>query len=138
MLLQKNATDGKRDFWTESALNFLSAIILYVKEEYKNKANMTHVIDFAVRAGREEDYLDEIIDGLNEEHPAYNLFKLASISAGNTKSGIMATMAQQIGIFALRKVARLTETSDFLFEDLQREKGIVYVKIPMDETHLYN
>ncbi|MGR5899449.1 hypothetical protein ACT7C8_17545 [Bacillus cereus] len=27
--------------------------------------------------------------------------------------GIMSTMAQQIGIFALRKVAGLTETSDF-------------------------
>ncbi|ANS52315.1 hypothetical protein BM86_35305 [Bacillus thuringiensis] len=133
-IIAKNAAEGNRDFWTKSALSFLSAIILYVKNEYKDKANMTHVIDFAVRAGREAEYFEDVIASLTEEHPAYHLFRLASLSAGSTKMGIMSTMAQQIGIFALRKVAGLTETSDFLFEDLQKHKSIVYVKIPMDEN----
>ncbi|OUB36699.1 hypothetical protein BK708_02345 [Bacillus thuringiensis serovar yunnanensis] len=133
-IIAKNSAEGSRDFWTKASLSFLSAIILYVKDKYKDKANMTHVIDFAVRAGKEAEYLDGVIEDLTEEHPAYHLFQLASIAAGSTKTGIMATMAQQIGIFALRKVAGLTETSDFLFEDLQKHKSIVYVKIPMDEN----
>lgn len=36
-IIAKNAAEGNRDFWTKSALSFLSAIILYVKMNIKIK-----------------------------------------------------------------------------------------------------
>lgn len=133
--IASNSVDqAKRDFWSDSAIAFLSALILYIKEEYKDKANMTHVVELAAKAGKNEEYLDDIIANMTPDHPAYHMFKLANISSGNTRAGIMSTLAQQISIFAMKKIANMTSTSDFKFQDLQKEKSILYIKIRMDEN----
>lgn len=133
-IASNSVEDGKRDFWSESAVAFLSAFILYVKEEYKEKANMGQVVKMVSRAGRDEEYLDEVIENMSPDHPAYNLFRLANMSTGNTRTGIMATLAQQISIFSMKKIAALTSKSDFNFHNLQNEKSILYIKIRMDEN----
>lgn len=133
-IASNSVEDGKRDFWSESAVAFLSAFILYVKEEYKEKANMSQVVKMVSRAGRDEEYLDEVIENMLPDHPAYNLFSLANMSTGNTRSGIMATLAQQISIFSMQKIADLTSKSDFNFHNLQKEKSVLYIKIRMDEN----
>ncbi|KYD18703.1 hypothetical protein B4119_4056 [Parageobacillus caldoxylosilyticus] len=46
----------------------------------------------------------------------------------------MATLAQQISIFSMQKIAKMTAKSDFKFHDLQREKSVLYIKIRMDEN----
>lgn len=40
-----NISTGKRDFWSVSAVAYLSAFILYVKEKYKEKVNMRHIVE---------------------------------------------------------------------------------------------
>ncbi|WP_181935451.1 VirD4-like conjugal transfer protein, CD1115 family, partial [Staphylococcus aureus] len=133
-IASNSVDEGKRDFWSESAVAFLSAFILYVKEKYKDKANMRHVVEMVARAGKDEEYLDEIIKNMSPDHPAYHMFTLANMSSGNTRAGIMATLAQQISIFAMQKIAKMTAKSDFKFHDLQKEKSVLYIKIRMDEN----
>ncbi|WP_368853717.1 type IV secretory system conjugative DNA transfer family protein, partial [Staphylococcus aureus] len=84
-------------------------------EKYKDKANMRHVVEMVARAGKDEEYLDEIIKNMSPDHPAYHMFTLANMSSGNTRAGIMATLAQQISIFAMQKIAKMTAKSDFKF-----------------------
>lgn len=133
-IASNSVENGKRDFWTESAVSFLSAFILFVKVEHKEKANMSHVVKLVSRAGKEEDFIDELLEDLSPEHPAYDLFSLANMSTGNTRSGIMSTLAQQISIFSMQKIASMTQTSDFNFRDLQKEKSILYIKIRMESN----
>ncbi|WP_153018000.1 type IV secretory system conjugative DNA transfer family protein, partial [Saccharococcus caldoxylosilyticus] len=85
-IASNSVDEGKRDFWSESAVAFLSAFILYVKEKYKDKANMRHVVEMVARAGKDEEYLDEIIKNMSPDHPAYHMFTLANMSSGNTRA----------------------------------------------------
>ncbi|MGM1023738.1 MAG: VirD4-like conjugal transfer protein, CD1115 family [Bacillota bacterium] len=123
--------DGKRDFWSESAIAYFAAIILYVKVEYGSQANMTHVVKFTAKAGKDEEFIDSLLEEMPEDHPAYDMFQLANMSGGNTRSGIMSTLAQQIGIFAMRKIAKFTAQSTFNFKDLQDQKTVLYIKVRM-------
>ncbi|AOZ94887.1 VirD4-like conjugal transfer protein, CD1115 family [Paenibacillus crassostreae] len=123
--------DGKRDFWSESAIGYFAAIILYIKTEYGKTATMTHVVQFTAKSGKDEEYLDTLLEDMPADHPAYDMFTLANMSAGNTRTGIMSTLAQQIGIFAMRKIAKFTTKSEFNFRDLQKEKTILYIKVRM-------
>ncbi len=132
-IASNSVEDGKRDFWSESAIAFLTAFILYVKTEYDD-ANMNHIVELVSKAGKENEFLDDVIDNLSKEHPSYHLFKLANLSSGNTRSGIMATLAQQISIFSMKKIANFTKTGNFNFYDLQKEKSVLYVKLRMDDN----
>lgn len=123
--------DAKRDFWSESAIAYLAAIILYTKVEMGDQATMRDIVTFTAKAGKEESYIDEILEGMDHDHPAYDMFSLANMSAGNTRSGIMSTLAQQLGIFALRKISKFTAKSGFNFRDLQKEKSVLYIKVRM-------
>lgn len=123
--------DGKRDFWSESAIAYFAAIILYIKIEHGKAATMTHVVQFTAKAGKDEEYLDNLLEEMPTDHPAYDMFTLANMSAGNTRTGIMSTLGQQIGIFAMRKIAKFTAKSTFNFRDMQKEKTILYVKVRM-------
>lgn len=123
--------DGKRDFWSESAIAYFAAIILYIKTEYRHTATMTHVVQFTAKAGKDEEFLDNLLEEMSVDHPAYDMFTLANMSAGNTRTGIMSTLAQQIGIFAMRKIAKFTAKSSFNFRDLQEEKTVLYIKVRM-------
>ncbi len=123
--------DGKRDFWSESAIAYFAAIILYIKTEYGTEATMTHVVHFTAKAGKNEEFLEQLLENLPKDHPAYDMFTLANMSAGNTRTGIMSTLAQQIGIFAMHKIAKFTSKSAFNFRDLQQKKTILYIKVRM-------
>ncbi|MDR6726114.1 type IV secretion system protein VirD4 [Paenibacillus amylolyticus] len=123
--------DGKRDFWSESAIAYFAAIILYIKTEYRHTATMTHVVQFTAKAGKDEEFLDNLLEDMPVDHPAYDMFTLANMSAGTTRTGIMSTLAQQIGIFAMRKIANFTAKSSFNFRDLQQEKTVLYIKVRM-------
>lgn len=123
--------DGKRDFWSESAIAYFAAIILYIKTEYGSVATMTHVVKFTAKAGKDEEFLEQLLENMPKDHPAYDMFTLANMSAGNTRTGIMSTLAQQIGIFAMHKIAKFTAKSAFNFRDLQEEKTILYIKVRM-------
>ncbi len=92
---------------------------------------MTHVVQFTAKAGKDEEFLDNLLEEMSVDHPAYDMFTLANMSAGNTRTGIMSTLAQQIGIFAMRKIAKFTAKSSFNFRDLQEEKTVLYIKVRM-------
>lgn len=126
--------DGKRDFWSESAIAYFAAIILYIKVEHGSAATMTHVVQFTAKAGKDEEFIDSLLENMSEDHPAYDMFNLANMSAGNTRTGIMSTLGQQIGIFAMRKIAKFTARSTFNFRDMQTEKTVLYVKVRMKKN----
>ncbi len=123
--------DAKRDFWSESAVAYLAAIILYIKVEKGSRANMKDIVEFTARAGKEEEFIDEILEEMDSDHPAFDMFSLANMSSGNTRSGIMSTLAQQLGVFALRKISSFTTKSGFNFRDLQEHKSVLYIKVRM-------
>ncbi|WP_430510696.1 VirD4-like conjugal transfer protein, CD1115 family [Gottfriedia solisilvae] len=129
-IARNSSKEGKEDFWFNTAADLLTGLIIFCKS-FNKKASMQDIKKEYYKISEDENYLKEVCEQIGAEHPAYNYLKDASVSSGNTRSGILSSFATQTGIFSMGKVARLTSQSDFNFYDFQKEKSILYVKIPM-------
>lgn len=134
-IARNSAKDGKEDFFAVEGQRLLTALIVYCKAEYGDKANIPeHVIGLFNKIAKDEEYLDKLLEKLDPSHPAYNQLRSATVAEGKTRASIMATFTQQTGIFTINKVAKMTKKSTFNFYDFQKQKSILYVKLPMDDN----
>nr|WP_240523764.1 type IV secretory system conjugative DNA transfer family protein [Bacillus cereus] len=133
--ISKNSKkDDKEDFFFNTAKDLLAGLIIYCKDKKPNANIPKDVKREFYRLSDDENYLRELCDDIGEDHPAYNLLKDASIAEGKTRTSILSSFAQQTAIFSLQKVAKMTQHSDFNFNEFQKEKSILYIKIRMDEN----
>jgi type IV secretion system protein VirD4 len=95
----------------------------------------------AVRAGslrQEQIYpLKEIIEGLDDRHPAKVAYLAASLATGNTASSMYTTAANALKIFSNRNMAALTARSEHNLADVGVRKSAVFIITP-DERDAYN
>lgn len=132
IITKNSAEDIKMDFFTERAQSLLAALISYVKSEYpREQANMEKVIDVFNHYVSDPDTCDEWMANMPNEHPAKGLLLgvLGELGSPNTRSSVTSSFQSIISIFQLSRVKEMTRTSDFLFDDFQKEKSILYVKI---------
>lgn len=129
-----SAKDIKQDFFFNTARDLLTGLIIYVKAEHDEPNISRTVKGIFNQISEDEEFLPNLAMEIGVEHPAYQYFKDASAATGNTRTSILQSFAQQTGIFSLTDVARLTEKSDFSFHDLQEERTILYVKIPVKDN----
>ncbi|MEH2994315.1 VirD4-like conjugal transfer protein, CD1115 family [Bacillus amyloliquefaciens] len=134
---QNSAKDAKQDFFFNTARDLLTGLIIYVTSDKKAfpKPNISKTIKGLFnKISEDENFLKELTEEIGDNHPSYQYFKDASVATAGTRTSILQSFAQQTGIFSLGDVARLTEESDINFYDLQEEKSILYVKIPVNEN----
>lgn len=132
-----SAKDVKQDFFFNTAKDLLTGLIIYVNHErhkFKSPSISRTVKGLFNKISEDEKFLKELSDEIGVEHPSYQYFKDASVATGNTRTSILQSFAQQTGIFSLGDVARLTEESDINFYDLQNQKSILYVKVPIKDN----
>ena len=134
--IAKNSTkDGKEDFFMERAQKMLAGLIVYCKTEVPG-ASMQDVLDvFNEKVAPDEETFREWVDEeLGKGHPAYELLKGLTTLGGNTRASVTSSFASQVSIFTLKKISDMTRKSDFNFQEFQKQKSILYVKLPMDEN----
>lgn len=129
-----SAKDVKQDFFFNTARDLLTGLIIYAKEESSHPNISKTVKGIFNNITEDENYLPELCERIGIDHPAYQYLKDAAAQSGNTRASILSSFAQQTGVFSLGSVGKLTETSDFMFHDLQTEKTIIYVKIPVKDN----
>ncbi|MEK5105000.1 type IV secretory system conjugative DNA transfer family protein [Cytobacillus sp. FSL M8-0252] len=129
-----SAKDVKQDFFFNTAKDLLTGLIIYVskeKDRYIKPSISREVKGLFNKISEDEEFLKKLSNEIGVEHPSYQYFKDASVATGNTRTSILQSFAQQTGIFSLGDVAQLTSDSDFSFFDLQEQKSILYVKVPI-------
>jgi type IV secretion system protein VirD4 len=126
-----SAEDDKKDHWFVKAQDLLKGIILYVKSINENANIPDDVMREFNKISESEKYLRELCEIIGEDHISYQTFKNISVATGGERASILSTFTKQVGIFASKQVADLTRKSDFTFYDLQKEKSILYIKIPV-------
>lgn len=135
--ISKNSgKDVKQDFFFNTAKDLLTGLIIFVTdgERFEKPSISREVKRLFNKISEDKDFLQNLCEEIGEEHPSYQYFKDASIATGNTRTSILQSFAQQTSIFSLKDVAKLTEDSDINFYDLQEEKSILYVKIPVTDN----
>ena len=145
---------GNEAFWNASAEAIIAATALLIASEPKGidplSRNMFNVYRAlgtygkertAMRAGsmRQETIypLKEIIEGLDDRHPAKVAYLAASLATGNTASSMYTTAANALKIFSNRNMAALTARSEHNLADVGLRKSAVFIITP-DERDAYN
>ncbi len=79
-----------------------------------------------------EDYvpLEDLFAALDPDHPASKAFTQAKNSPNMTLGGIISTLLQVIDSIVDEETNMMSYATDFSFEDIGREKTIVYLIVP--------
>lgn len=95
----------QHDYWIESATKLLAGSILYLDQRHKNLyyLDVKKVIQFMEKIYESEANLVEVVDSLENEHPAYHIF-------------------HEIGLYSKETRDALTITLLYILEKHQREK----------------
>lgn len=133
-IAKNSAKDGKEDFFQVEGQRLLTALIVYCKHEYKDANIPDHIFGLFNKIAKDEMFLDNLLEEIEKDHPAYQLLQSATVAQGKTRSSIMASFTQQTGVFTINKVANMVRKSTFNFNEFQKEKSILYVKLPMDDN----
>lgn len=125
---------GDNVFFKNSAINMLSALIIYVKAEYPPEdANMETVVDVYTNYVQDEKTFNEWIQTIPKEHPAKEMLNSIIDLTGNTRGSVTSTLNNGFNVFKLPQVKRMTRESDFHFKDFVDDKAILYVKLSMED-----
>jgi len=133
---RNSSKDGKEDFFFNTARDLFVGLILYAKSK-NSKASMVDVKRVFNRISDSEigpQRLQEMLEDIGEGHEAYQYLADAASLGGNTRASVMSSFAQQTGIFSMKNVVEFTSESGFSFEELQEQKTIIYVKIPVKDN----
>ncbi len=126
---------GGSQFFKNSAINILSALIVYVKAEYpKEEANLEKVVDVYDEHVQDEEHFLEWVDTIKKEHPAKPLLNNIKELTDVTRKSVTSTLSNGFSLFKLPEVKAMTKTNDFNFEDFIEEKAILYVKVSMKDN----
>ncbi|EOP32264.1 VirD4-like conjugal transfer protein, CD1115 family, partial [Bacillus cereus] len=124
----------KPDFWTKAEVALLKTLLLYVKYECPNEANLAKTKEILTEHGRTPELMDEFFGRLEPEHPAYSAYTIVRLAEDKTRSNIFISLAITLSKFDAKDVRRFTETSDFLLDDIGKKKMIVYVVLPVADS----
>ncbi|NUH84742.1 type IV secretory system conjugative DNA transfer family protein [Bacillus firmus] len=133
-IARNSAKDDKEDHWFSKAKDLLTGLIIYTKSINPKASIPVDVKRAFNKANEDEEFLKNVCEQIGEEHPAFQYLKDASVAKGNERASIFSTFTKQVGIFSSQKVAKLTRQSDFNFNDFQKEKSILYIKIPVKDN----
>ncbi|MDG0844435.1 type IV secretory system conjugative DNA transfer family protein [Staphylococcus equorum] len=133
---EKGGDGGSGQFFKNSAINILSALIVFVKTEYsKEEANLEKVVDVYDEHIQDEEHFLKWVEQIDKEHPAKPLLNTIKDLTSDTRKSVTSTLNNGFSLFKLPEVKAMTKRNDFNFEDFINEKAILYVKLSMkDDT----
>ncbi|MBC1920469.1 type IV secretory system conjugative DNA transfer family protein [Listeria booriae] len=128
------STQKQEDMWTNHGINYISACIMYVLENYSpDRQHMGSVRDLSNLA--EED-LKECFERLPSDSIAKDYFSEVSEITGQTWVGVVTTAKAALRFWKSKRIREFTQQSDFEFTDLGTEKIALYIRIhPTNRTY---
>ncbi|EJQ56314.1 hypothetical protein [Bacillus mycoides] len=84
----------QHDYWIESATKLLAGSILYLDQRHKNLyyLDVKKVIEFTEKMYESEANLVEVVNSLENEHPAYHIFHELGLYSKETRDAITITL----------------------------------------------
>lgn len=131
--LVQSVDDDAKSVWGNQGINYISSCIAYVLETQEKKyQNMTVVRRLMNKSEME---VKELFEALDNDSVAKDFFGEVSSATKNTWTGITTTAKSATRFWKQERVRRFTETSDFQFTDLGKEKIALYIRVhPNDKT----
>ncbi len=126
---------GDGAFWDNTSEALLKACIYYIylnrPEEERSLASCAALIRYG--AENEGEDLMEIFKSLDFDNPARRQFDNIRLGSEKTFANILVSLAAKLSAFDSPDIAALTACNSLQFEDLAKEKSVVYFITP--ESH---
>ena len=130
-----NSMQGQKpDFWTKAEIALLKTLLLYVKYETPDQANLANVKRILTTHGSTPEDMDMFFSRLEPDHPAFSAYQIVRMASDKVRDSIFVSLAITLSKFDASDVRRFTETSDFLLDDIGKKKIIVYVVLPVADS----
>ena len=131
----KGARKGGDPFWDQTSEALLKACIYYIlfnrpKEEH-SLASCAALVRFG--AENEGEDLMEIFKNLDFDNPARRQFDTIRLGSEKTFANILVSLAAKLSAFDSKDIAELTACNSLEFEQLAKEKSVVFFITP--ESH---
>ncbi|TCS94867.1 VirD4-like conjugal transfer protein, CD1115 family [Hazenella coriacea] len=134
-IVMNSQQDQKPDFWTTAAVALLKTLLLYVKYECPENATMAKVQEILTVYGQTPEEMDEFFNRLEPDHPAYRSYQIVRLAEGKTRASIFIILGTMLSKYNSSEVREFTKKSDFNFDDIGKQKTILYVILPVaDQT----
>lgn len=107
-------------------------------EEYQNLTNVYAFISNMCQTD-ENGYmpLSNYIENLSEDNPAKRIFSISTIAPEKTRSSFFTSALATLRFFTSKSIYTMTNTSDFILEDIGKRKCIRYIILPDERTTFY-
>lgn len=122
----------KVDFWDKAEAALLSAFILYIKYERPvEEHNFASVFNFATTS---YERIHAIFRKLDDNHIARKAYEQAIAKLEDkVRANVFISLLVTLDLWKYKEICDFTAVSDFNFQDIGKEKTIVYVIIPIAE-----
>ncbi|MDQ0418720.1 type IV secretion system protein VirD4 [Croceifilum oryzae] len=139
----KNSSESRNGgdpFWIKAEVALLKTLLLYVKKECPEDANMANVRKILTTHGQTREEMDAFFDELAENHPegedhaAYQSYLDVKMAEDKVRGSIFVSLAMTLSKFNGPDVRSFMKTSDFLLDDIGKEKMIVYCILPVADS----
>ena len=131
----KGPNKGGDPFWDQTSEALLKAMIYYIlfnrPEEERNLASCAALVRFG--AENEGEDLMAIFKSLPFDNPARRQFDNIRLGSEKTFANILVSLAAKLSAFDSEDIAALTACNSFEFNDLAKEKSVVFFITP--ESH---
>lgn len=134
IVLNAGENQHDNDFWTRAEIALLKTLLLYVRLECPQEANLAKVKEILTIHGRTPEEMDAFFGKLRTDHPAYQAYLIVRMAEDRTRASIFISLGITLSKFDARDVRRFTQKSDFSLDDIGKQKMIVYCILPIADT----
>jgi type IV secretion system protein VirD4 len=126
--------NAEKDFWTRSEIALLKTLLLYVRYECPDEANLAKVKEILTVQGRTPKKLDMFFGKLPPDHPAYQSYLIVRMAEDKTRASIFISLGITLSKFDASDVRKFTEKSDFSLDDIGKKKMVIYCILPIADS----
>lgn len=126
--------NSENDFWTRSEIALLKTLLLYVRYECPDEANLAKVKEILTVQGRTPKKLDMFFGKLPPDHPAYQSYLIVRMAEDKTRASIFISLGITLSKFDASDVRKFTEKSDFSLDDIGKKKMVIYCILPIADS----
>lgn len=126
--------NAENDFWTRSEIALLKTLLLYVRYECPDEANLAKVKEILTVQGRTPKKLDMFFGKLPPDHPAYQSYLIVRMAEDKTRASIFISLGITLSKFDASDVRKFTEKSDFSLDDIGKKKMVIYCILPIADS----
>jgi type IV secretion system protein VirD4 len=127
-------SNSENDFWTRSEIALLKTLLLYVRYECPEEANLAKVKEILTVEGVTPKKMDQFFGKLPTDHPAYQSYLIVRMAEDRTRASIFISLGITLSKFDASDVRHFTEKSDFSLDDIGKKKMIIYCILPIADT----